>query len=127
MICITEQQSAEMAREWYATPAYYRLGRGIVGSWGGKGAARLGLKGVVNKVAFVWLCKNLNPKTRQRLTVRTRSKRTVGYTFRFSVCKSVSLVYGMSGDGAILDAFRAAVSESMEEMEAEMKPRVRRN
>jgi conjugative relaxase-like TrwC/TraI family protein len=55
-----------------------------------------------------------------------RCERTVGYTFRFSVSKSVSLLYAISGDEAILDAFRAAVDESMREMEAEMKTRVRK-
>jgi len=54
-----------------------------------------------------------------------RSNRTVGYNFRFSVSKSVSLLFGMNDDSAILDAFRAAVGESMREMEGEMKCRVR--
>ena len=86
----------------------------------------MGLKGTVGKVPFGWLCKNVNPKTRQRVTVMRRSKLTVGYTFRFSVSKSVSLLYGVSGDCAILDAFRTAVDESMREMEREMKTRVRK-
>ena len=60
------------------------------------------------------------------VTVRIASKRTVGYNFKFSVSKSVSLLYAMSGDQAILDAFRAAVDESMCEMEGEMKTRVRK-
>ncbi len=126
MLRITEQQSAEAANGWYAPAAYYQHGQGMVGCWGGKGAVRLGLKGIVRKGPFGWLSKNVNPKTRQRVTVRRRAKRTVGYTFRFSVCKSVSLLYGVSGDDAILDAFRAAVDESMREMEAEMKTRVRK-
>jgi conjugative relaxase-like TrwC/TraI family protein len=55
------------------------------------------------------------------------SNRTVGYNFRFSVSKSVSLLYGTTDDLAILDAFRAAVDESMREMEGEMKCRVRKS
>jgi len=51
----------------------------------------------------------------------------VGYNFRFSVSKSVSLLYGMNGDHTILDAFRAAVDESMRELESEMKSRVRKS
>ena len=58
--------------------------------------------------------------------MRTRTERTVGYDFTFSVPKSVSLLYAMSGDQDILDAFRAAVDETMREMEAEMKTRVRK-
>ncbi len=59
------------------------------------------------------------------MTVRTRCKRTVGYSFRFSVPKSVSLLYAFSGDSTILGAFRGAVHETMREIEAEMKTRVR--
>ncbi len=59
--------------------------------------------------------------------MRTRSERTVGYDFTFSVPKSVSLLYAMSGDEDILDAFRAAVDETMREMEAEMKTRIRKD
>jgi predicted transcriptional regulator len=38
----------------------------------------------------------------------------------------VSLLYAMSGDQGIMDAFRVAVDETMREIEAEMKTRVRR-
>jgi conjugative relaxase-like TrwC/TraI family protein len=71
------------------------------------------------------LCDNLDPKTGEQLTVRTRSERTVGYDFTFSVPKSVSLLYAMSGDQDILGAFRGAVDETMRAIEAEMKTRVR--
>ena len=57
--------------------------------------------------------------------MRTRTERTVGYDFTFSVPKSVSLLYALSGDEGIMDAFRGAVDETMREMEAEMKTRVR--
>src|ERR1700733_11973083 len=60
-----------------------------------------------------------------RVTVRTRTERTVGYDFTFSVPKSVSLLFALSGDQGILDAFRAAVDETMREIETEMKTRVR--
>jgi len=98
----------------------------MFGSWGGKGASRLGLDGIVDRFSFRRLCDNLAPSTGKRVTVRTRSRRTVGYDFKFSVPKSVSLLFAMSGDQDILDAFRAAVGESMREMEAEMKTRVRK-
>ena len=120
MIRITQQSSARSAKRCYATADYYSQGRGIVGSWGGKGASRLGLDGIVDKVSFSRLCDNLALRSGKRVTVRTRSRRTVGYDFRFSVSKSVSLLYGMSGDQAILDAFLSAVNETMREMEAEM-------
>src|SRR6202163_2679984 len=125
MIRITQQDSAENARRYYTTADYYTEGQEIVGSWGGKGASRLGLEGTVDKASFERLCDNLDPRTGKPLTVRTRSERTVGYDFTFSVPKSVSLLYAMSGDEGIMDAFRSAVDETMREMEAEMKTRVR--
>ena len=58
--------------------------------------------------------------------MRTRTERRVGYDFTFSVPKSVSLLYAMSADQGIMDAFRSAVDETMREIEAEMKTRVRK-
>jgi conjugative relaxase-like TrwC/TraI family protein len=126
MLRITQQRNAKSAKRWYATADYYSQGQGIVGSWGGKGASRLGLRGTVDRLRFRRLCDNLEPRTGKRMTVRTRSRRTVGYDFKFSVPKSVSLLYAMSADPVILAAVRAAVGESMSEMEAEMKTRVRK-
>src|ERR1700692_2909755 len=126
MIRFTQQNSASGAKNYYATAEYYSEGQEIVGSWGGKGASRLGLEGTVDKLSFERLCDNLDPRTGKKLTVRTRSGRTGGYDFTCSVPKSVSLLYAMSGDQSILDAFRSAVDATMREMEAEMKTRVRR-
>jgi conjugative relaxase-like TrwC/TraI family protein len=125
MIRITQQDSATSAKSYYTTADYYSEGQELVGCWGGKGASRLGLDGTVDKFSFERLCDNLDPRTGDPLTVRTRSERTVGYDFTFSVPKSVSLLYAMSGDQGIMDAFRGAVDETMREMEAEMKTRVR--
>jgi len=97
-----------------------------VGSWGGKGASRLGLNGIVDRFSFRRLCDNLDPRSGNPVTVRMRSKRNAGYDFKFSVSKSVSLLHAMSGDHAIVDAFRAAADETMREMEGEMKTRVRK-
>src|SRR6202021_4074483 len=126
MIRISQQDSAAGAKRYYATADYYSEGQELVGSWGGKGASRLGLFGTVDKFSFERLCDNLHPQTGEPLTVRTRTERRVGYDFTFSVPKSVSLLYAMSGDQGILDAFREAVDETMREMEAEMKTRVRK-
>src|ERR1700674_4010676 len=125
MIRITQQASAAGAKRYYATADYYSEGQELVGSWGGKGASRLGLEGTVDQFSFERLCDNLDPRTGNPLTVRTRTDRTVGYDFTFSVPKSVSLLYAMSGDQDILEAFRASVDETMREIEAEMKTRVR--
>src|ERR1700678_4006645 len=126
MIRVTPQKSAKDAKRYYATADYYSEGQEIIGLWGGKGAEKLGLSGTVDKLSFERLCDNLDPRTGEHVTVRTRTERTVGYDFTLSVPKSVSLLYAMSGDQCILDAFRGAVDETMREMEAEMKTRVRR-
>ena len=126
MLRITQQDSANGAKKYYASADYYSEGQEIVGLWGGQGARLLGLGGVVDKEAFERLCDNLNPKDGKQLTVRTRSERTVGYDFTFSVPKSVSLLYALTGDHDIMDAFRLAVNETMRDIESEMKTRVRR-
>src|ERR1700730_16229751 len=118
MIRITQQDSAKGAKSYYTTADYYSEGQELVGSWGGKGASRLGLQGTVDKFSFERLCDNLDPRTGKPLTMLTRSERTVGYDFTFSVPKSVSLLYAISGDQGIMDAFRTAVAETMREIEA---------
>src|SRR6202042_2593490 len=127
MIRVTQQNSGAAAKKYYATADYYSEGQEIIGSWGGKGALQLGLEGMVDKASFERLCDNLDPRTGTPLTVRTRTERTVGYDFTFSVPKSVSLLYATSGDQGIMDAFRGAVEETMCEIETEMKTRVRRD
>src|SRR6202049_5397402 len=126
MIRVTQQNSGAAAKKYYATADYYSEGQELVGSWGGQGASRLGLEGTVDKLSFERLCDNLDPRTGKPLTVLTRSERRVGYDFTFSVPKSVSLLYALSGDQGIMDAFRAAVDETMTEIESEMKTRVRK-
>jgi len=125
MIRVTQQNSGAAAKKYFATADYYSEGQEIIGSWGGKGASRLGLEGTVDKFSFERLCDNLDPRSGKPLTVRTRSERTVGYDFTFSVPKSVSLLYALSGDQDIMEAFRGAVDETMREIETEMKTRVR--
>src|SRR5260370_19943777 len=122
---VTQQNSGAAAKKYYATADYYSEGQEIVGSWGGKVASLLGLEGTVDKFSFERLCDNLDPKSGEPLTVRTRSERRVGWDFTCSVPKSVSLLYAMSGDQDILGAFRGAVDDTMREIEAEMKTRVR--
>jgi len=125
MLRITQQASAANAKGYYTAADYYSEGQELVGLWGGKGAQRLGLSGTVDRAAFDRLCDNLHPATGEPLTVRTRTDRTVGYDFTFSAPKSVSVLYALTGDQDILVAFRRAVDESMREVEAEMKTRVR--
>lgn len=126
MLRITQQDNGKAAKNYYSSADYLSEGQEIVGSWGGECARRLGLEGTVDKLSFDRLCDNLHPTSGKQLTARTRSDRTVGYDFTFSVPKSVSLLYALTGDRQLLDAFRDAVDETMRDIEVEMKARVRK-
>lgn len=125
MLRIIQNKHAAGAKSYYSHGDYLSEGQELNGRWGGKGAALLGLTGDVQKRDFDALCDNLHPVTGARLTARTDTDRTVGYDFNFHVPKGVSLAYAFTQDDRILDAFRASVQETMEELEAEAKTRVR--
>ena len=127
MLRITQQASSDAAKQYYASADYYAEGQEVVGLWGGQGAKMLGLEGPVSKRAFNALCENRDPRTGDRLTPRTKDDRTVGYDFTFSVPKSVSLIYALTEDRDVLAAFRDSVHETMGDVEAEMKARVRKD
>jgi conjugative relaxase-like TrwC/TraI family protein len=128
MLRINQQKNAAAAKSYYSSPAeYYRPGeQEIVGQWGGNAADRLDLAGDVLREHFERLCDNRHPFTGQQLTARMRKDRRVGYDFTFDAPKSVSILYGLTDDPDILDAFRQALRETMEAMEASVKVRVRK-
>ncbi len=106
---------------------YFTRGQELQGQWAGRGAERLGLAGAVDKLAFHRLCDNLRPSTGERLTLRTNQNRRVAYDIGFSVPKSVSALFELTGDERILEAFRQSVRETMtRHMEPEMQTRVRK-
>ncbi len=125
MLRITQNSSAGQAKSYYSTSDYYTEGQELAGIWRGAGATRLGLAGKVDRAQWDALCDNRDPATGKPLTVRRKGDRTIGYDFTFDVPKSVSLVYALTGDARIMDAFGESVRETMAEMEAEMKTRVR--
>ncbi len=126
MLNITAQVNAAGAKSYFAKSDYYSDGQEIVGEWGGKGAALLGLKGKVDKAAFDDLCDNINPETGKQLTKINRDGRRVGFDFTWSAPKSVSVVHALTGDEQIADAFRKSIRETLGEIEAEMQARVRK-
>ena len=128
MLRINQQSDADAAKAYYGAPAtYYRAGeQEVIGEWLGQGADRLGLDGTILQHHFSRLCDNRHPFTGEQLTARMRKGRRVGYDFNFHVCKSLSIVYAVTGNPAILDALRQAVREVMQAMEAEVKVRVRK-
>lgn len=125
MLRITQNNSPDRAKSYYSTSDYYSEGQELVGVWKGKGAARLGLSGQVGREDWDALCENRHPLSGETLTPRTKRERRVGYDFNFHVPKSVSILYGLTRDGRILDAFRESVGATMEDIEAEMQTRVR--
>ena len=128
MLRIIQNTSASGAKSYYTSPSmadYYSEGQELVGDWHGKGAAWLGLSGTIGKETWDALCDNRHPETGESLTPRRKQERRVGYDFNFHVPKSVSLLYGLTRDDRILEAFRSSVDETMRDMESEVKTRVR--
>src|SRR5690348_13358261 len=126
MLRIIQNSHVAGAKSYYSTADYYSEGQELIGQFRGQGARLLGLAGEVNKAAWEALCDNRNPATGERLTPRVKDNRTVGYDFNFHVPKSVSLLYGVTRDERILDAFRDAMRETMEDIESEVQTRVRK-
>lgn len=130
MLRIIANSSESGAKQYYTSGLskadYYVKGQEVIGQWGGKGAELLGLNAPIDRNEFFALCENRNPATGERLTARTNDKRRVGYDFTFNAPKSLSVAYGLTGDKKLLAAFREAVAETMAELEAEAKARVRK-
>jgi conjugative relaxase-like TrwC/TraI family protein len=126
MLRIIQNSSPAGAASYYSTADYYSEGQELVGRWRGLGAEKLGLLGEVQKKDWDALCDNRHPGTGLPLTIRRKEERRVGFDFNFHVPKSVSVLYSLSKDERILDAFRDAVDQTMRDMELEMKTRVRK-
>ena len=126
MLRINANISAAGAKSYYSTSDYYTEGQELVGVWRGAGASRLGLAATIDRKDWDALCDNVNTATGNTLTARQKSVRRIGYDFNFHVPKSVSALYGVTKDDRILTAFRESVEATMDDMELEMKTRVRR-
>lgn len=127
MLRINVQNSASGAKSYYSHADYYSEGQELVGRWRGKGAERLGLFGEVQQKQWERLCDNRHLLDNTQLTVRQKSQRRIGYDFNFHAPKSVSLIYGLTGDARIVEAMRDAVGETMRDIETEAKTRIRKN
>ncbi len=129
MLRIVASVSAGQAKQYYtqglSREDYYSEGQEVIGQWQGLGAERLGLHGRVDQRSFDALADNLKPRSDESLTPRTKENRRVGYDFNFHCPKSVSVVYEQNRDERIFGAFKMSVTETMRELEADMKTRVR--
>jgi conjugative relaxase-like TrwC/TraI family protein len=130
MLRITPSTSAKGAKAYFQQSLtrsdYYIDGQEVVGRWGGKAGEMLGLQGEVGEKEYFALIDNLDPNTGEKLTPRQKDNRRVGYDFTFSAPKSVSVLYELSGDKRVLEAFQESARETMREIETEMKTRVRK-
>ena len=130
MLRVIAHKSAAAAKKYYEEELkrgdYYAEGKEVAGKWHGKAARRLGLNGPVKAEEFAALIDNRHPVTGEKLTPRMKADRRVGYDINFHAPKSVSIVHALSGDERILSAFRVAVAETMEEIEALAATRVRK-
>jgi conjugative relaxase-like TrwC/TraI family protein len=109
---------------------YYAEGQKCRGYWHGRGAEFLDLtgdnrSGEVTPKQFSSMAFNEHPAKGGPLTQRTITNRRVGYDINFHAPKSLSILYGLTGDERLLETFRWAVDETMKQMEREMKCRVR--
>ncbi|MEZ6063744.1 MAG: MobF family relaxase [Planctomycetaceae bacterium] len=106
----------------------YYLGQRVVAQWRGLAADRLGLGDLaeVTKAHFVALLEGNHPFTGKKLTQRNRSDRRPGVDLTFAPPKSVSLLWAITKDEAVLETFREAVHETMtRDVEPLMHRRVR--
>lgn len=103
---------------------YYSQGEAI-GLWGGLAAERLGLIGEVAREDFDALSHNRHPRTGERLTPRTRDGRRVGFDLNFHAPKSLTLLWAVTQDPAIVQAMKQAARDTMQLLEQDAATRVR--
>lgn len=131
MIRMIQSNSAGHAKAYFSDALvksdYYLNDQELQGRYHGRLAERLGLNEIATKESFFALCENINPKTGQPLTLRTKEERTVGYDINFHCPKSVSIVHALSKDNHILEAFQESVADTMKDIEADSKTRVRKS
>jgi conjugative relaxase-like TrwC/TraI family protein len=127
MLRIIQNSHADGAKSYYSSADYYTEGQELTGQWRGKAAAMLGLEGDIAKADWDAMCDQVHPKDGESLFQRRKDNRTIGYDFNFHVPKSVSALYALTSDDRIIDAFKDAVDSTMQDIEAEMQTRVRKD
>ncbi|QJW95417.1 MobF family relaxase [Frigoriglobus tundricola] len=122
MLRIHQSASAGQAKQYYTqaldrTDYYTREGE-QPGLWFGRGAARLGLAGEVERDDFFALLDNRQPGTGQRLTARDKGDaRRPGWDLVFSPPKSVSVLRALNGDERIAAALLESAQETLRDIE----------
>ena len=131
MIRMIQSSSANHAKAYFSGALlksdYYIDDQELQGRYQGRLAERLGLDEFASKESFFALCENIDPKTGEPLTPRTKEERTIGYDINFHCPKSVSILHALAKDGHILEAFQDSVADTMRDIEADGKTRVRKS
>jgi conjugative relaxase-like TrwC/TraI family protein len=116
MLSVASVRSAKGAAGYFAADDYYASAEAeMSGEWVGKGAAALGFSGKVDKESFEALLRGELPDG-SRVGVAGRHR--AGIDLTFSLPKSWSLLALVGGDRRIVDAYRAAVRETLAWAEA---------
>lgn len=84
---------------------------GMVGRWAGPGADSLGLHGGVDERSFTAVLQGRDPRTGEELGQRTGHERVVAFDVAFSVPKSVSLLYAVTGQDRVREVILRALWE----------------
>ena len=131
MIRCIQSSSKTQAKNYFSDALsksdYYLDNQELQGRYNGKLAERLKLEEFASKETFYKLCDNIDPQTGKSLTPRSKEERTVGYDINFHCPKSISILHALAKDGHILEAFQNSVSETMQDIEADSKTRVRKS
>lgn len=129
MLRIIPSRSAEQAKAYFSDALcksdYYINDQELQGHFRGRLSARLGISGPATKEGFFNLCENRHPVSGQQLTPRMKDDRITGWDFNWHAPKSVSILHALSGDNHILDAMQASVAETMQDIERDVKTRIR--
>tara|TARA_A100001391_G_scaffold185900_1_gene154743 strand:- start:3619 stop:6555 length:2937 start_codon:yes stop_codon:yes gene_type:complete len=112
MLSVANVRTAGGAANYFAADNYYtRADAERSGQWLGKGAETLGLRGVIEASQFEAVLKGMLPDG-SRVGSDNRTHRA-GTDLTFSMPKSWSILALVGGDRRILDAYGAAVRETL--------------
>src|SRR6266545_428942 len=107
---------------------YYTQGEKQTGHWIGSAAEKLGLQQgkVVTREAFLCLCDNQHPHTREQLTPQQFRARRIYFDFVCSPPKSVSILAVTMNDRRIIEAHKEASMFALRELEQFAAARIRK-
>jgi conjugative relaxase-like TrwC/TraI family protein len=113
--------------KYYAVGDYYTKGDDEPSSWGGEGAARLGLSGAVDGDRLEKLLAGALPEGQDAAWKRQGAEHHPGWDFTLSAPKSASVAAVLGQDERLIDAHAEASKTAIEFLERYAGVRVREN